>query len=62
MTIQSSETCAMTFTHDTLMPRRVADSAPGDTARSSTLESVFRLIAEAIESASAARTRYPLAD
>jgi hypothetical protein len=43
-------------------PRQIADSARGATTRSSTLDSVIRLIAEAIESASAARSRYPLAD
>jgi hypothetical protein len=52
----------MTYAHDAYTPRPIADSAPGGAARSGTLESVFRLIAEAIESASAARTRYPLAD
>jgi hypothetical protein len=52
----------MAYADEIPAPRRIADKASSSNARSSTLESVFRLIAEAIESASAARARYPLAD
>ena len=48
------------------MPRRIAQRLADEGARPATLstilESIFRLIAEAMEGASVARARYPSAD
>jgi hypothetical protein len=64
--IRLPEITTMTDATITPMPRRVAQRlADGETrpaTLSSTLGSIFRLIAEAMEGASAARAGYPSAD
>jgi hypothetical protein len=65
-TILLPEIATMTDAIVSPLPRQIAQRlVDGDTrpaALSVTLGSIFRLIAEAMEGASAARARYPLAD
>jgi len=64
-TIRFPEIATVTTLTDAIitpMPRRIAAGGARPATFSSTLGSIFRLIAEAIESASEARCRYPSAD